>query len=78
MFTFKTELDCEATPIEVLAYHTNGKIVAAVQNYGNGRVGMAGPHPEANEEWYVEYKLKNPDGKVSFDLFHDLVDTLMV
>jgi glutamine amidotransferase-like uncharacterized protein len=71
------DLDLAAAPTVVLAYYTNGKIAAAVQHVGEGRVGMVGPHPEANEEWYREYKLKNPDGKLSFDLFYDLLDTLM-
>ncbi|CAF3729501.1 unnamed protein product [Rotaria sp. Silwood1] len=70
-------IDRTAAPAEILAVYTNGEIAAAVQNYGKGRVGMVGPHPEANEEWYAMYRLKNPDGKMSFDLFDDLVKTLM-
>jgi hypothetical protein len=34
---------------------------------------MVGPHPEADENWFAMYNLKNPDGKMNFDL----VDTLM-
>jgi glutamine amidotransferase-like uncharacterized protein len=71
------DLDQTAAPTVVLATYTNGKIAAAVQNVGKGRVGMVGPHPEADEQWFAMYKLKNPDGKMSFDLFHDLVNTLM-
>lgn len=71
------ELDLEAAPTEVLAYYTNRQIAAAVQHFGHGRVGMVGPHPEADEEWYEENNLKNPDGKLSFDLFQDLLETLM-
>jgi glutamine amidotransferase-like uncharacterized protein len=71
------DLDLEAAPTEILATYTNGKIAAAVQHVGEGRVGMVGPHPEADEEWYTMYKLKNPDGKLSFDLFYDLLETLM-
>jgi glutamine amidotransferase-like uncharacterized protein len=71
------DLDLAAAPTEILAYYTNGKIAAAVQHSGEGRVGMIGPHPEADEEWYAMYKLKNPDGKLSFDLFYDLLETLM-
>ena len=70
------QLDQKAAPTQVLAKYTNGEIAAAVQNAGKGRVGMVGPHPEADETWYSMYKLKNPDGKMSFDLFHDLVKTL--
>jgi glutamine amidotransferase-like uncharacterized protein len=71
------QLDQKAAPTEILATYTNGKIAAAVQNLGKGRIGMVGPHPEADKEWYAMYKLSNPDGKMSFDLFYDLVDTLM-
>jgi hypothetical protein len=48
-----------------------------VQHSGEGRVGMIGPHPEADEDWYEENNLENPDGKLSFDLFYDLLNTLM-
>ena len=71
------ELDLEAAPTEVLAYYTNGEIAAAVQQCDMGRIGVVGPHPEADEEWYEENNLKNPDGKLSFDLFQDLLETLM-
>jgi glutamine amidotransferase-like uncharacterized protein len=71
------DLDVTAAPTEILAHYTNGKIAAAVQHSGEGRVGIVGPHLEADDEWYADVKLKNPDGKLSFDLFYDLVDTLM-
>jgi glutamine amidotransferase-like uncharacterized protein len=71
------DLDLEAAPTEILAYYTNNRIAAAVQHVGQGRVGMVGPHPEADETWYAIYRLKNPDGKLSFDLFYDLMETLM-
>jgi glutamine amidotransferase-like uncharacterized protein len=72
------DLDSKAASTEILATYTNGKIAAAVQHVGKGRVGMVGPHPEADKDWFSMYKLTNPDGKMSFDLFYDLVDTLMV
>jgi glutamine amidotransferase-like uncharacterized protein len=71
------ELNSKAAPTEFLATYTNGKTAAAVQYSGKGRVGMVGLHPEADKEWYAMYNLTNPDGKMSFDLFYDLVDTLM-
>jgi len=71
------DLDQTAAPTEILATYTNGKIAAAVQHVGKGRVGMVGPHPEADEDWFTMYKLTNPDGKMSFDLFYDLLNTLM-
>ncbi|CAF3952391.1 unnamed protein product [Rotaria magnacalcarata] len=42
-------IDRTAAPAEILAVYTNGEIAAAVQNNGKGRVGMVGPHPEADE-----------------------------
>ncbi|CAF0952595.1 unnamed protein product [Adineta steineri] len=71
------DLDQTAAPTEILATYMNGEIAAAVQHFGKGRVGMIGPHPEADEEWYATHSLKNPDGKMSFDLFYDLIETLM-
>lgn len=70
-------IDHTASSAQILAVYTNGEIAAAVQNNGKGRVGMVGPHPEADESWYSMYKLRNPDGRMSFDLFDDLVNTLM-
>ncbi len=60
----------------VLATYDNGTPAAVVTRYGRGRVGVVGPHPEADASWYADYDLTNPDG-VRFDLGYDLVRTLM-
>jgi glutamine amidotransferase-like uncharacterized protein len=36
----------------VLARYSNGLIAAMVAPFGNGAVGVSGPHPEANRSWY--------------------------
>ncbi|MGW6659510.1 hypothetical protein [Rhodococcus sp. NPDC055024] len=57
--------------VEVLARYRNGKIAAATVGFGRGRVGVVGPHPEADQPWYTN-GLTNPDG-ICFDLGHDLI-----
>ncbi|WP_245193111.1 BPL-N domain-containing protein [Amycolatopsis alba] len=58
----------------VLATYDNGAAAVVVAPYGKGRVGVSGPHPEADESWYEDAGLTNPDG-VRFDLAHELIDT---
>ncbi|MFD0920586.1 BPL-N domain-containing protein [Saccharopolyspora rosea] len=60
----------------VLATYDNGTVAAAVVRFGAGAVGVCGPHPEADESWYAEHGLSNPDG-IRPDLGHDLIDTTM-
>ena len=57
----------------VLARYDNGTAAAVVAPYGKGRVGVVGPHPEADASWSSDEGLRNPDG-VRFDLGHDLVE----
>lgn len=57
----------------VLATYDNGTSAAVVVPYGKGRVGVVGPHPEADRSWYSDEGLRNPDG-VRFDLGLDLVE----
>jgi glutamine amidotransferase-like uncharacterized protein len=54
----------------VLATYQNGAPAAVVAAYGSGRVGVVGPHPEADRTWYSG--LSNPDG-ITPDLGYDLV-----
>jgi hypothetical protein len=58
----------------VLATYTNGLIAAMVASYGDGRVGVTGPHPEAPRSWYREAGLTVPD-PMPLDLGYDLVRT---
>ncbi|GAB2878779.1 BPL-N domain-containing protein [Streptomyces mayteni] len=69
---FQLADDASAT---VLATYDNGLPAAVVARSGAGRVGVVGPHPEADASWYADHGLTNPDG-IGFDLGHDLVETL--
>lgn len=60
----------------VLATYTNGEIAALAAPYGAGKVGVTGPHPEADDTWYAAFHLTDPDG-LDADLAHDLIDTVM-
>lgn len=58
---------------DVLATYPNGAAAVVVAPYGRGRVGVSGPHPEADRSWYEDAGLRNPDG-VRFDLAHELIE----
>jgi hypothetical protein len=58
----------------VLATYDTGGAAAVVTAYGAGRVGLVGPHPEADRSWYTDADLTNPDG-IRYDLGHDLIET---
>ncbi|MGW0176137.1 BPL-N domain-containing protein [Rhodococcus sp. NPDC003322] len=68
--------DFSAVGATVLARYPNDTVAAVVTPYGNGRVGLVGPHPEADESWYRGPGLTNPDG-IRFDLGHDLIETAL-
>ncbi|WP_280429819.1 BPL-N domain-containing protein [Nocardia brasiliensis] len=57
----------------VLATYPNGSAAVVVAPYGKGRVGVSGPHPEADESWYADKGLTNPDG-VRWDLAFELIE----
>jgi hypothetical protein len=61
----------------VLATYDTGAGAAVVTAFGEGRVGLVGPHPEADQSWYDDARLTNPDG-IRFDLGYDLIQTTMV
>ncbi|MGW4479655.1 BPL-N domain-containing protein [Rhodococcus triatomae] len=67
--------DWGAVGATVLARYPNDTVAAVVAPYGTGRVGLVGPHPEADASWYAP-NLTNPDG-IRFDLGHDLVETTL-
>lgn len=62
--------DADAT---VLATYPNGLAAVVVAPYGKGRVGVSGPHPEADESWYADKGLTNPDG-IRLDLAYELIE----
>lgn len=61
--------------ITVLARYTNGSIAALVTPFGDGKIALCGPHPEAPPDWYREAGLDYE--RSTQDLGDDLVDTLM-
>ncbi|HEX5598395.1 MAG TPA: BPL-N domain-containing protein [Micromonosporaceae bacterium] len=61
-------------PATVLATYDTGEPAAVIASYGSGRVGVVGPHPEADRSWYNDVGLTNPDG-IRFDLGHDLIES---
>lgn len=62
--------------VEILARYTNGAIAALVASYGQGRVAVVGPHPEATVDWFDDVGGRSCATDCS-DLGQDLVDTLM-
>ncbi|MEU9337201.1 BPL-N domain-containing protein [Streptomyces sp. NPDC048290] len=60
----------------VLATYPDGTPAVVVAPYGVGRVGVSGPHPEADASWYTEKGLRNPDG-VRSDLAYELIEATM-
>lgn len=65
-----------STPSFVLATYTSGEPAALVTTYGRGRIGLTGPHPEADESWFHPPKL-SPDGAIHPELGHDLIETTL-
>jgi hypothetical protein len=39
------------TDIVLARYSTSGRVAAAVNKFGKGKVGVCGPHPEADQSW---------------------------
>lgn len=63
---------------EVIAHYSNGDAAAIVVPYGDGKVGVTGPHPEATASWYDDVVNEGgPRGHVVHSLFMDLVDTTL-
>lgn len=60
----------------VLARYVNGDVAALVSPVGRGAVGVVGPHPEADADWYDAAAMNDTDG-YDTDLLHHLLDTLL-
>lgn len=58
----------------VVASYPNGEIAAMVARFGNGRVAVVGPHPEATPDWFADSGLPN---EPALDLGQDLIETVM-
>ncbi|RJQ82121.1 BPL-N domain-containing protein [Amycolatopsis panacis] len=61
-------------PATVLATYPSGAVAAVVAPCGKGKVGVVGPHPEADETWFSEAVLPS-SGAVHPELGRDLVAT---
>ncbi|CZT15705.1 uncharacterized protein RCC_01539 [Ramularia collo-cygni] len=57
-------------------YSSNGDVAATLNKFGRGWVGLVGPHPEADQDWFDDEDLRAPDG-LSFDIGHDLIEAIM-
>lgn len=60
----------------VLATYPNDTIAAMVTQFGSGKVGVVGPHPEATKDWYLDAGMQSPR-QLGTDLGVDLVDAMM-
>ncbi|MFE3292697.1 BPL-N domain-containing protein [Rhodococcus sp. NPDC059234] len=58
----------------VLATYKGGEVAALAVDFGKGRVGVTGPHVEADASWFVDDGLSAQDA-VHLDLAYDLVET---
>ncbi|MEP9373740.1 BPL-N domain-containing protein [Mesorhizobium sp. KR1-2] len=66
----------KASGVNVLARYPNNDIAASVSPFGAGRVGLVGPHPEADQTWYDAAGLVDPDGHTA-ELAQDLLAATM-
>lgn len=63
---------------QVVARYPNRAPAALVASYGDGRVGVVGPHPEATLDWFTDAGLPVPSGAdLARDLARDLVDRVL-
>lgn len=62
----------EESQVEVLARYRNGTVAALATAFGQGRVVVSGPHPEATKEWFkaIHFWTRYSD---CTDLGHQLV-----
>ena len=63
-------------PSLVWATYITGAPAAVQQDLGKGRIGLIGPHPEANESWWKDDGITDPDGEDSF-LFKPFLKALL-
>lgn len=59
----------------IARYAGSGHIAAQISPYGKGAVGVIGPHPEADKDWYEEDDLSMEHG-LNFDLLHQFTSQL--
>lgn len=59
----------------ILAKYLNGNIASCVSLYGKGKVGVVGPHPEADDTWFEDINYPKPY-PFAYDLGVDLIREL--
>jgi glutamine amidotransferase-like uncharacterized protein len=64
---------------EIVARYTNGDAAALIQRYKKGRVGVIGPHPEAQKWWfYSQTRIRDRwHDCIQHDLLLDFVEKLL-
>lgn len=77
--TFIVENDSIPTNIDVLACYANGEPAAVIQQYKQGKVGVVGPHPEAQKWWFYSQTRVREGWKLPLqhEILLDLVDILL-
>jgi glutamine amidotransferase-like uncharacterized protein len=60
-------------PAKVLATYSSGETAAVIASYGRGRVGVVGPHPEADLTWF-DSTMDNAKDAVQPRLGHRLIE----
>ncbi|KAG5999990.1 hypothetical protein E4U21_006050 [Claviceps maximensis] len=62
--------------IVLARYSKSGRVASSLNKYGEGWVGLIGPHPEATEDWFSSYNINSPHG-LRFEIGHDLIEATM-
>lgn len=73
---FTPDRDRPGDRAKVYATYADGSVAAFTSRYGQGRVAVTGVHVEADQSWYDEAKLVDPDG-IDADLMDQLLDDLL-
>lgn len=65
------------TGIKVIARYSNGSIAALAYSFGEGKVIVAGPHPEARRSWLIRYGIPSAGWKPTFPLAKAMLRNLL-
>jgi glutamine amidotransferase-like uncharacterized protein len=70
-------IDKSAKKIEIIAYYKDGSVAAFKYAYGNGKVAVVGPHPEADKTWLDEDHIDSLHWKSKQNLAVSLLQDLI-
>lgn len=62
--------------IVLARYSKSGRVASSLNKFGEGWVGLIGPHPEATEDWFSSYSINSPHG-LRFEIGYDLIEATM-